>query len=463
MSNKFENNLQKQFESWQLPPQPRVWENIEQRLHKKKRRPIIFWWFWALPIVLIGSGLFFWMNDTTLSKATKQTETTNYNITKITNTIKQAHLEAKTNLKTDNSHKKQAKKPLLIAEKTAKITDFSRKKISNKQPKLNVELGENNSFKRVFVSNANKEASKIPATKNDVKTITETAVSIVNLSEQEPQKTETNQSDIKKTVIEYTKKDSSQNANQLTTDSLAAILNKKMPVTPNKKHRFNQHLSIGGGWLYENNQQFVLGNQVPGNNLESSFSNASPGSISASRNIISTIETGRYFQAAWLLQYSLSNRWKVETGLQYSFLTNTLKTGAAKDTNTANFSQPFYYTNGNNFSRTNYMHQITVPLTVQYAFNIKKNNPILLGTGFAITQPIANNWLVHNNTNGIAYYQNQLMPALFLQLQSKLSIPVCNGWYVHAVYQQQLNALHKNNLSPKFLSQFGIQISKKIK
>ncbi|MFY8005106.1 MAG: hypothetical protein ACOVNR_09675, partial [Chitinophagaceae bacterium] len=368
--------------------------------------------------------------------------------------------ELKTNISNINLADNQ---PIINRKTKQPIIDETTEKTKDKQAKQQVEIEETKTLNNIFTGTTTKHKNKIPASIYKEKTITKSTVSISNTAEKENKIVEIAQNSNKNIAIEEEKKDSSSNVKQATTDSLVFVLNNKLPIKPNKKQGFSQHLSIGGGWLFENNQQFTFANQVPGIISNTNFSNANPGTVALERNINSFIENGRYFQAAWLLQYHLSKHWKIEIGLQYSFLTNTLKTGAKKDTNTANFSNTFYYANGNNFSRTNYMHQLSVPLTLQYAFNVKKTNPILFGTGIVVTKPIAHNWLVHNTTNGIAYYQDQLMPSFYLQLQSKISIPVNRGWYVHALYQQQLNALHKNNLSTKFLSQFGIQISKKIK
>ncbi|MGZ5221778.1 MAG: hypothetical protein ACXWC7_16940, partial [Chitinophagaceae bacterium] len=61
--NKFENRVQRQMEEFRIRPSGAVWEKVEEELHKKKKRRIVFYIFLMAGLSLLGYSGYFLFNN----------------------------------------------------------------------------------------------------------------------------------------------------------------------------------------------------------------------------------------------------------------------------------------------------------------------------------------------------------------------------------------------------------------
>lgn len=68
--NNFEHRVQQKMQEFQLPPSDLVWQEVERRIRKEKRRRFIFWWLLFAGILAGGIGTTLWLRSGRQNKTT---------------------------------------------------------------------------------------------------------------------------------------------------------------------------------------------------------------------------------------------------------------------------------------------------------------------------------------------------------------------------------------------------------
>ena len=69
MSNElFEKKLEQELKGLHIPPSAAVWQQVEKRIQKDRKRKIIFWWILASSILIAGTGIWFTEENSTLDE-----------------------------------------------------------------------------------------------------------------------------------------------------------------------------------------------------------------------------------------------------------------------------------------------------------------------------------------------------------------------------------------------------------
>ena len=146
----------------------------------------------------------------------------------------------------------------------------------------------------------------------------------------------------------------------------------------------------------------------------------------------SQIKPGFSFDAGFLAERVLSNKFSLRGGLRYHYFSNTIETGAHSDStvtvytnSTTTYVTNGYYSNGNAKFYTNQYHFIEVPISVQYRIMQKGKIILFTDAGVSVGQMIATNALHFDNSTG-TYYQKM---SLFNKTQVSATLGVNAGFY----------------------------------
>lgn len=419
MPEEFEKNIQKKLQDFNLEPSHQVWSEIDAALSEKKRRRFVFWW-WLLPVILVvGTGVWLYVDNNGNHQALKNTVDNGT----IAQAEKQKNSEEKNekiqsdsgnslagnkqesgiqqndsviNQPKDNtlsSNSKQLSLPvskqassLAASQQKKELVKANNKIITRKDVSLTRDAKETRITSINIETKDSKVLSSQPAKKIDGLKATTTpndATAQVTMPAAIESKKENTISpgDAKdlKPLNASADSLSGQSKNNIgnivpqrlavTNDSAVsnAVSKKIKANTANKTH---WHFIVGGG--------ITSTNAKSGSKLASSSSfdditspstpsngNTNGGSSRAdSTGLIVKPQAGYHLLAGVSYERSLSKRWKISGGVQYRFLSNTQKVGRGIDSTLKVLAQGAYaaslnLASVNNFNYAGYSATVT--------------------------------------------------------------------------------------------------------
>lgn len=399
-NSEFEKNMQQQFEGLKFTPAPEVWNRVEAALpeEKKRRRWLLLLLFFAA----IPAGiLFVWTsikNDNLQIAGTKKTVAKN----------------------TDRpTETKKNTGPVATVSVQLKEAVFKQEVVKKEKPAIssNIKSLVNNpaNNQNDLYNDGGYQIPKTIKSKERLKIKIKAAIAVTTTAGEFEEDHEGNiTSDIiTKLVIDsarekdsiatvaISKMDSAYKTNTIKT--AVAFAGKKKE---NKK--WNYGIYVAAGVFNTSNKLFGTGTAYPvavtANNNSGSGSVNPPGQGPKSPRMAAAFSMGIYASER------INTRWNFTTGLNYTYQSNTLKTGKRIDSSiTVDFGSGRvtangYYQTGNTISYKNVFHVLELPLLFQYGFG--KKHSFYAEGGTALSYLLSSSALVYSNS-AAAYINNE--------------------------------------------------------
>ncbi|HYH13720.1 MAG TPA: hypothetical protein VD794_00775 [Flavisolibacter sp.] len=449
----FEKQVQLKLDELSLKPSAPVWQKVEQEIRQKKerKRALVFW---ALALLLIGSGSFWGMYTARHSNDNKMTGST---------TISSQSRSNPRFPKSQQSGASISKEPTSITEDSNNIPTDTEKTTSQKSnatsvltaetPHLETALEQTNippklapksetalaktqstqdiaSHKRQFNPSKSKRKEKRPAQPISNNFILQSTAS--NTNEQQIKTNHTTGESIQ-TVANDTSiamADQKETAallkpNEDTSPAIDSTLSKKV-----QKKASKWSWSVQAAYGVSSLQTELLSKSTrPPETFSQPIGNAGfPTPLPAA----SKVENGRSSHLNFTVRRSITKRLSATGALQYSYFSTKNQVGqtVSRDTsvrlsnNTSTIINQYYRNvdNGPTKEYTNKYHFIELPVGIEWqAF---KRIPLKLQTGISLSYLVGSNALVHDRMAGIYYHNNDLWRRTQLHFFSGLSYQV---------------------------------------
>ncbi|MBE7172766.1 MAG: outer membrane beta-barrel protein [Williamsia sp.] len=474
----FEKQVHQKMEELQLSPSYTVWERVEEKLHKKKRRRIVFWVPFLLAGLLIGG--YYWMQD---GINTKQAETFSTNpVSSPAHSAEKAPVTTETNVGTPNP------KPSLVATSLQPAARIPARIKEQKQvasaatlphaAPLSPELGETNKAGKNKGDRAQENQPAIVAVKTPVeekKSEEKKSAATSGTAEEETGKVVTGAVILKdpsaatvSTILPLREPAQGISAS-VPAGELAA-----RTIRLTTKSRF--HWGINLELMKTSVNKGSLG-KLFSQSLAAADQFSTPGTIPG--NVGSTvpgpsaIQAATGFSAGFFLNRELTSRLTLSTGLNYALFANSVMIGSSRSSSSQFFNSTGierYYLAGTSITGskyTNKYHFIELPVLLQVQLNRGKL-PVIWEGGLSLSRLLASNALHYNSSVGGYYKDNSLithtqvgvLTGLQIKAFANARFPVLVGPQI----QIGLSNLSAGTTSERnHLAQYGLQISTVIK
>lgn len=462
----FEKQVHQKMEELHLTPSFAVWERVEEKLHKKKRRRFLFWIFFLLAGLFTG-GYCLVQNHAEI----KHQHTLSDNSSTSSYPVKES-APVKTTVTTGNPGKKAVPAagslhPTLIISTGTRVQSQA----------LSAKVLQSTAHIPIY-HDTNK-----PTGKEDKEKQPETAGMIFP--------------DKRKESLAFIETTADRSDSESLKNPLAAIIPSALYLHESVSTAFSIHpdeKKAGQTIKLNKTKNFhwgvnleVIRTSVNDGSLSEVFKSAStadqlaanlnPANNSGGGIIVpstpSAIRTGTGFSTGVFLQKKLGSRWTVSTGISYTLFNTSITTGSSRASSAAQYSSSGvdrYYslTNANDrHTYTNRYHFAGMPVLFQFRLNGEKL-PVLWEGGISLSRLIASNALQYSDSlNG--YYQNNrllnrtqfsVLTGVQVKLFSRSRYPVSAGPQVQ-VGLSSLSAERAGNRT--HLAQYGFKLSTLIK
>jgi hypothetical protein len=421
--NNLDKLFQEQLNNLEVTPNKKVWNNIESKLKKKKRRIVPIWWFTSgiAAILVIGMLIFplsndennFIDNDSKIiitERSKKETKLETIHKTKIDSVI---------------NHKKSEDKTILVADKKVGLDQLKNKKKTDNKKEL---VSTKNVMKKVLIAD-NFINEPIDSLKDKENVVSKNETIFFDKKDK-----------IKKNQINDIKKESNQNKKDLNNfvkkrDSVLStkILKNKWSVAP----------------------VFAV--------LKSnSFSNTSP----LNENLSNSTKGKNSFSYGFQVGYKINNKWSIQSGIhlqEMSYVNNqvTVISSITKNASSVTFNS------GDSFSFNEFLTQSS-----DFASNSSLNTTSLNGNlnqtyGYIeIPIEVKYNFLSSKkfNTQIVVGFSSLFLNKNEVNLNSQFSSKLGKATYLNSInfsgnlgfdFNYSLNRKWSLNLNPMFKAQLN--------
>ena len=432
MQNNFNDKI-KNLRDFNLEPSAQVWQEIENNLDDKRKKRIVGWW-WSMPVLglLICIALVFNRNSQeTLKNRTISTK--NSPVFDKNNAISDKHSTIKLDDKAillenrtipsehktvllENKAIALEHKAVLLEDKTIALEDRAIKLEDNAvaYKHSNKPLNNKAVFDESITSNVNIEAS---LEKNHPIVPTKIATKDIDSSK----KIELNKTEI-------------------------------IPIAANKIIQYS--LAIGGGANYLSRNNILGANENNVNYLSNTTGTATSATPPTNGNTnLALPKTGFHFSVGVNIDYHLSKKWGLQTGLMYSYLENRI--GLKEDSVKL---YPAYYYLSDKETYTNYSNQLEIPINISYCINPNSKNKISFQTGLNFAWIFKDNWL--DKKDNIERYQAiiEQNKRILIGLQTGASINFNNKFTVSLIAKKYITPAQKST-SKYYWQQLDVQVN----
>ncbi|MGZ8541205.1 MAG: outer membrane beta-barrel protein [Chitinophagaceae bacterium] len=450
--NKFENRVQRQMEEFRIRPSGAVWERVEEELHKKKKRRIVFYIFLMAGISLLGySGYFLFNNakpnlvhQNTSLPANNNAVKNNEAVPGTGNSRGKAQQHEKTNQLPFEDDKITLKgrisstqiKDIVLDDKT----NSEKKLINKKQERTAVNRTPGKDPRGEKANEDNLKNVDVAVTANSVQTREKLSL------QKDPVTPSINKADISQPNIAgnllvydrqlpVTGKDILVKKDSINED-IADIKEEKTLVKTNAKKQvpsINWGVEFSAGissnrenaFAFDGGQKSLAAADILSPPLNNTGGGLSPAIVYRP----SSIQSSPAFRAGLVAEMKISKKSSVSSGLRYAYFSNSIKVGAYKDTIVA-FSNAYsqavrvdaIYRGYHEEEYTNRFHFIQLPLQYQLQLNKGVKLPITWNIGGSAGYLISTNGLVYDTTaSGIYYHDDAAFNKFHWSLNTGLS------------------------------------------
>ncbi|MDQ6843912.1 MAG: PorT family protein [Bacteroidota bacterium] len=407
--NKFEKQVQQKMEELKLIPSSPVWENIKNRIEKRKDRKWVLLIF-ALLFALLLSGGYWLMNSKEPAISKERRMTTHLKKQKEdTVSLNKINATAEKNNK-KNLSEEELEAPNAVAQKGDTENKELEKTRKENPLKRKIYKKQNNGSLMMATNSPEPETinlpEKITGEVSSNKVSDESIDSNINIAITPQVKKEQPSDDSlsKNIAIEkaVTKSD----------DTLDETKSKK-PITARSKNKWNFGLFVSGGISHVGNQFPGFGN-TPADYLQNPLSTGNTGGSFVSSP--SKITSGGGYTAGLFLEKNIFSKTKISFGINYKEFNTSNLVGHRNDTTIAyqasGSSQGRYY---NNFKF------IELPLQLKVQIGKNKNFSVFWSGGITLSQLVNSNALQFDPYRGIYYKDNSIFNKTQIGLHTGLS------------------------------------------
>jgi hypothetical protein len=485
----FEKHVQKELAEFSLEPTDSVWQNVELRINKeRKKRRIVFFWLFA-GIVLLGGGAgIFYMNSKDNGRHIANVERTDL--------INQNE--------TDKIGKKvESSSPGDAAEKTSVVADNEQKNNGSlgqvkQKDNTNKQQGTSLQTTRAITTQNFKSRIKSDIDKTGLKKLQKSPVAIRKAGKQprfiaSPGDVSTGTQMNTSTEINFSHELSSNTqietpastnsnevrANNAPEDSVRSavpIATRKTTLPDSSVATTQQKKTSKRNWSYGFTSMIGVSDNLSGFNIGPSLAATRSISLSSTTasNVVPTLSlnfrSSVSFGLGFFAQKDLANRLAMEVGVAYQYYSTKSSIGSlnssgrsfydstlAKQTNVA-----AYYSAGDNVNYTNHYHFIQLPINVLWQLNKSAEKPLTLFTGVTPAYLMGSNAIYANYIEGVYYQEKNQFSRFQLNGQLGLLFTVKSaGKYnlqLGPIAQYEFSSHTKSIISPKqHLLFFGLK------
>jgi hypothetical protein len=449
--HEFEKQVRQELNDLKLTPTSKVWENIEENLRERRRRPAVIYW---LPLLLIGLGaagyLFFRSTvDNVVATVTKVEQTS---------TASQ-----------DNKYAPQVNAPQTSSPQVKKdIPSVDLLEGEKKKPNNSLVTRQVISIKGAQENMINGQQAKAPQASSPQGKKDLGSAGVLQDEEKTPEnslnETQENALTTPQTKAPQAK---AQQENKITTP--VASPPKKLK---NKFKHWSYGISASSG-LSAVNEGKLLG-----------FNNAQVEDVSIVAAFApsptykpSTISPGFTYSAGMFAKTNLSKKFSLSLGLNYLQLNTRNKVGyqmtgraIVNNGNSGYLSISNYFTidRDNTKEYRNRYHFIEFPIELHTSINHSKKLPINITTGVAVSRLIKSNSLHFDGTTGVYYQNDKLLNRTQFAARAGLTFGVLNKtkrplWIGPSMNYNISKILKKDVSTRKNFMSFGIDAKMFIK
>lgn len=434
-NSEFEKQVQEKMEELKLTPADAVWDKVEAALpEEKKRRWIIFLLFF----IVAAGGAFIWWNNTNHAgnkTSVAATDTTN----PILNVTSAQTIQPENN--TTNIGQATEKNITPVDDNTAVV--LQDQLLHKTQSSVRTKIHIRNAVATDDATGINEETAK---NKRSISTKARTNASIKS-----PQQfsDDNNTPSPDKTIVKVDEAAPGTTANvAVTNDSVATITKTALPdststnkkdtaavvqrlsVKNTRKNKWQYGVEMAAGTFNIKNGLFS-NNDVYGSAALSGSVGTGPVALPVNRP--NKPLPGLALNAGFYVQRKITAAWQLKSGIQYAFLSNSVRVGNKVDTLTSfNFdanksiSTSGYYREGNSILYKNKNHLLEIPLLLQYHFATKL--PLYAEAGPGVAFLIHSNALVYNEGSQVYISSNDIYNKVMLSIKAGIGIaPVANA------------------------------------
>lgn len=472
--NEFEKQLKNMMEDFNLSPSDTVWEKVKQRLNKKDRRRIPF--FFLLGIGLITGGFFIYRTteqkqdliNTANNKTVTQNKTGNNAVKDSTGLFTQMITAKK------DEHSSSANNKINRLKHNKNLynikTSLEKNTLYNSLVDENYQKQKNNSVKAQPVNTNNFKQLYYTQITNNTRPVFLNNKLLIKDSIFIKQPVSNN--DSAKTIVQKNIEDST-NKNLIATNSIAAsqknmdtILRSSSTKKINNNYKTTTwQWGITASWgksdlvkslvnADKSLTQYTISN--PGTGYDTSFHNAHP-FLSANAYSAGTIVKKKIFKNAFL-----------SAGLNFIHLSATSDIGETIDSAITisnaplNYSVSRYAQPGSLKTYTSAYNFIELPFTFQQYFFHSNQTALSYNAGFSIRQLISSNALIYDPARNIYFSKDKLLHKTQFQFTAGLHFEIntgkTNSVFIGPQFTYSLSNFIKNTSSSSFhFINYGVQ------
>jgi hypothetical protein len=422
-ANEFEKQVQQKMDELSFTPSAPVWQNVEKEIRRKKQKRRMLLWLPIFALLLTG-GIVWLSLSTEKEKSDVEFNTAGIQNSELNNQPSVTEESKERTLKEENTSPKYQQQKTDYNNNTRGFNGTTNTRALH-QKYLNKKSTYNTTQNIV-----SKKPSALSRTNQPNTTLTNNSIEqLIASSDTKPQvdKKETSNAENSSQVINHTtnsvaiktiqpelKVDSVQKINE---DSVKKLLLKdsiQSKDTAANKIEIKKKIASAKWMLTPVLQTGIAGITKKGglyNGARYSDPLLNSGGGTVADNSISRPKNNLGISLGLLAQKQITKRLQFETGLQYSFLSNTVDVGRRRRIDTVVSNQygitrvTQYYEKSaeNNFN--NKYHFISLPV----ALNLKlfTNTPVFVHTGIAIQYMISSNGLAYSSQNRIYYHDKK--------------------------------------------------------
>ncbi len=457
MQNNFNDTIN-QLKDFNLTPSEQVWKEVESNLDEKKKKRIVVWW-WSMPAIILFGIAFYGYYEKINSKASLKSATNNaiktgensqINSNISSKSIISNKIDLKSNSISSLSNKMSTKSnSISLLNNKMSLKTYSISSLSNKMSIKSNSISLLNNKMSLKTNSMSSLSNKMSLKNNSISSLSDSMNTIgddVMQHEFQTKKHLVANTNVK-TLLNPKENDLT---NKFADTTSKKIINKKQT----SKRGLSWSLAVGGGANYVSRNN-IGGQQSESNIYNNGFTSTPTTATSAnpSTNILSLPTTGYHFSIGMNVDYKLSKRWTLQSGLKYQYMEN--KIGLQEDSVTF---LPAYYYLSNEKVYTNYSNQIQVPINISYCINPKSKTEISFKVGANISWIFKDNWL--NKIDNLYRYQSFLEQnkRFLLALETGASININNKFSLSLFARKYLTQAQKSS-SKYYWQQIDFQLN----
>ncbi len=485
----FEKHVQKELAEFSLEPTDGVWQNVELRINKeRKKRRIVFFWLFA-GIVLLGGGAgLFYIDSNGEERIIAHVEKSSSNYTTEKNKTNSAIESAKANeadgkkgslvdieqVRNENANKSAEEDKLSQQKRTLNQTKRATSGRSSKdQSNPDQRTAGSTKFTKphLTIHKVEEQPGSFASSDDEMKANKKNMENSVALSHELSSNPVIEKSTFGSSSITKANRSPADSAaltgaaatpKNVTADSNIATTERKKASRKNWSYGFS-----GMGGISDNLNGLYVGPSA------ATVRSASLSSTTVSNTVPPlslNFKSSLAFGVGFFAQRNLTKKLAIDLGVSYQYQSTRSKVGSLSSVGGSFYDSALskqatvaaYYSAGDNINYTNHYHFIQLPINLLWQLNKSVKRPVTVFTGITPAYLMGSNALYANYKQGIYYQDKEQFNRVQIngQLGMLFTIASIGKYHVQIgpVAQYEFTNLTKSIISPKqHLLFFGLK------